>query len=222
MNNPTNTNVPLMCSPVAFGTLDIERAWKTPDGKFLVVATKEFSAGPVVAVFGAQTRQPVIGFMPPVNEALDIAMTRDGRYLAMGLGVYDGGAMWDGNLLIWDIQENRAWQVFTDIPGVMGCAFDPDTDVLTLLITPYLDFDTRDLGYQVVLQPAEWQSTGLRYRTLPGFERLTDQHLDDEFKKLIAGRDYAYHLIDAYRSRLPRMEEVDTNNLSLPQNKEHS
>ena len=209
MNNPPKPNAVLVSAPEAFRHLKAERAWKTPNGKYLIVGTEEFSVGPVVAVFDATSSQPVIGFMPPIREARDAAMSRDGRYLAFGLGVYDGGAMWEGNLLMWDTQDNRAWLVFDDISGVLACAFDPDTDALTLLCSPVIDIYTNELGFRLVLKPDEWQSTGLIASELPQRERLTDQLFDDATKAQYAGRDYAYYVIEACRAQLPRMEEVD-------------
>src|SRR6478735_1745828 len=57
----------------------------------------------------------------PVN---DVGFHPGGTSVVIGAGSYDGGYLFEGDLVVWDWQTPRGRRLFNNVPEVMRCRFD--------------------------------------------------------------------------------------------------
>ena len=74
----------------------------------------------------------------PVN---DLSFHPKEKIIALGIGRYDGGAYYEGELLLWNYETNELNSILSDNREVIKCAFSPNGDKLYFTLNP-----TDDLG----------------------------------------------------------------------------
>lgn len=77
----------------------------------------------------------------PVN---DLSFHPKEKIIALGIGRYDGGAYYEGELLIWYYETNMLNSILTDNREVIKCAFNQNGDKLSFTLNPTDDLDCPD------------------------------------------------------------------------------
>jgi len=70
----------------------------------------------------------------PVN---DVAFHPDGTMLAIGAGIYDGGFLFEGDLIIWDWRHAHASRPFKHVPEVVRCRYNAAGDQVEAWVRPW-------------------------------------------------------------------------------------
>ncbi|MFS8057020.1 hypothetical protein QD357_30085 [Rhizobium sp. BR 317] len=70
----------------------------------------------------------------PIN---DVSFHPFDPVIAVAAGSYDGGYLFEGELFLWDWQEDRSWPVARDVPEVESCSFSEDGKLLDILVRPW-------------------------------------------------------------------------------------
>ncbi|MGE8637423.1 MAG: hypothetical protein ACN6PR_02200 [Achromobacter sp.] len=73
-----------------------------------------------------------LGF--PVN---DVGFHPSGTSVVIGAGSYDGGYLFEGDLVVWDWQTPRGRRLFNNVPEVMRCRFDAAGDKIEAWVRPW-------------------------------------------------------------------------------------
>jgi hypothetical protein len=73
-----------------------------------------------------------LGF--PVN---DVGFHPSGTSVVIGAGSYDGGYLFEGDLVVWDWQTPRGSRPFNNVPEVMRCRFDAAGDKIEAWVRPW-------------------------------------------------------------------------------------
>jgi hypothetical protein len=73
------------------------------------------------------------GLKYPVN---DVAFHPTATIMALATGSYDGGAFFEGELLIWNYATNELQPVFTDHREALSCSFTDDGSTLRFTVSP--------------------------------------------------------------------------------------
>lgn len=77
----------------------------------------------------------------PVN---DLSFHPKEKTIALGVGRYDGGAYYEGELLLWNYETNELNSILTDNREVTKCAFSQNGDRLSFTVNPTDDLDCPD------------------------------------------------------------------------------
>lgn len=77
----------------------------------------------------------------PVN---DLSFHPKEKIIALGIGRYDGGAYYEGKLLLWNYETNELNSILTDKREVIKCAFSQNGDKLSFTLNPTDDLDCPD------------------------------------------------------------------------------
>lgn len=70
----------------------------------------------------------------PVN---DVGFHPAGKAVVIGAGSYDGGYLFEGDLVVWDWQTPRATRLFNNVPEVMRCRFNAAGDKIEAWVRPW-------------------------------------------------------------------------------------
>lgn len=70
----------------------------------------------------------------PIN---DVAFHPAQSVVAIGAGSYDGGYLFEGDLLVWDWRSGLSRRLFHNTPEVARCAFDPAGDGIEAWVRPW-------------------------------------------------------------------------------------
>ncbi|TXK46795.1 hypothetical protein FVR03_10220 [Pontibacter qinzhouensis] len=77
----------------------------------------------------------------PVN---DLSFHPKEKNIALGIGRYDGGAYYEGELLLWNYETNELNSILADNREVIKCSFSPNGDKLSFTLNPTDDLDCPD------------------------------------------------------------------------------
>ena len=77
----------------------------------------------------------------PVN---DLSFHPKEKIIALGIGRYDGGAYYEGELLLWNYETNELNSILTDNREVIKCAFSQNGEKLSFTLNPTDDLDCPD------------------------------------------------------------------------------
>ncbi|NMK48067.1 hypothetical protein [Achromobacter sp. Bel] len=70
----------------------------------------------------------------PVN---DVAFSPAGTSLAIGAGSYDGGFLFEGDLVVWDWQKPQGTRLFNNVPEVVRCRYNASGDQIEAWVRPW-------------------------------------------------------------------------------------
>jgi len=70
----------------------------------------------------------------PIN---DVGFHPAGTSVVIGAGSYDGGYLFEGDLVVWDWQRPRGRRLFNNVPEVMRCRFDVTGDKIEAWVRPW-------------------------------------------------------------------------------------
>lgn len=70
----------------------------------------------------------------PVN---DVAFHPAGTMLTIGAGSYDGGFLFEGDLVVWDWQKPHGIRLFKNVPEVVQCRYDAAGDQIEAWVRPW-------------------------------------------------------------------------------------
>lgn len=74
----------------------------------------------------------------PVN---DVAFHPAGTTVAIGGGSYDGGYLFEGELIVWDWRETHGVQLYNQVPEVVRCHYNAAGDQIEAWVRPWDDGD---------------------------------------------------------------------------------
>lgn len=74
----------------------------------------------------------------------DLAFHPTENIISLGIGSYDGGAYYEGELLLWNYKTNELNYILTDNREVTKCAFSKDGNKLVFTVNPTDDLDCPD------------------------------------------------------------------------------
>lgn len=77
----------------------------------------------------------------PVN---DLSFHPKEKIIALGIGRYDGGAYYEGELLLWNYETNELNSILADNREVINCAFSQNGDKISFTLNPTDDLDCPD------------------------------------------------------------------------------
>ena len=77
-------------------------------------------------------------------EINDLAFHPTQNIIALGIGSYDGGAYYEGELLFWNYKTNELNSILTDNREIIKCAFSKDGNKLIFTVNPTDDLDCPD------------------------------------------------------------------------------
>jgi hypothetical protein len=141
----------LVFTPTVRGSGRFTGAFASPDGAILAVASAFplLTNPPARAAYGGQRLRyrlalhrrgetaPFAWFDDlslPINA---VAFHPTDPVVAIGAGSYDGGWLFEGDLVFWDWTADRAWRPLTQTPEVARCAFDASGERLDVTIRPW-------------------------------------------------------------------------------------
>ncbi|WP_168879210.1 hypothetical protein [Rhizobium sp. P28RR-XV] len=141
----------IVYSPTIRGSGAISRAFTSPDGSMLAIAsTLPFLTNPPgrATYMGQRIHQrlalhhrgeasPFAVFdhlRLPINE---VSFHPFDPVIAVAAGSYDGGYMFEGELFLWDWQADRSWLAVKSVPEVERCSFSEDGKRLDILVRPW-------------------------------------------------------------------------------------
>lgn len=144
-------SVLLVFTPTVRGSGGFTGAFASPDGAVLAVASAFplLTNPPARAAYGGQWLRYRLalhrrGEPAPfaVFDGLSLPITAVAFHptdpvIAIGAGSYDGGWMFEGDLVFWDWTADRAWRPFTQTPEVARCAFDASGERLEVMVRPW-------------------------------------------------------------------------------------
>lgn len=70
----------------------------------------------------------------PVN---DVAFSPAGTTVAIGAGSYDGGYLFEGDLVVWNWHTQHAQRLFNDVPEVVRCRYNATGDQIEAWVRPW-------------------------------------------------------------------------------------
>ena len=70
----------------------------------------------------------------PVN---DVAFHPDGTMLAIGAGIYDGGFLFEGDLIVWDWRHAHTSRPFKHVPEVVRCRYNVAGNQVEAWVRPW-------------------------------------------------------------------------------------
>ena len=86
-----------------------------------------------------------ISFVDNLNYDInDLAFHPTESIIALGIGSYDGGAYYEGELLFWNYETNELNSILTDNREVIKCAFSKDGNKLIFTVNPTDDLNCPD------------------------------------------------------------------------------
>lgn len=141
----------LVFTPTVRGSGRFTGAFASPDGDILAIASAFplLTNPPARAAYGGQRLRyrlalhrrgetaPFAWFddLPlPINA---VAFHPTAPVVAIGAGSYDGGWLFEGDLVFWDWTADRAWRPLTQTPEVARCAFDASGEQLEMMVRPW-------------------------------------------------------------------------------------
>jgi hypothetical protein len=87
----------------------------------------------------------LISFVDNLNYDInDLAFHPTESIIALGIGSYDGGAYYEGELLFWNYETNELNSILTDNREVTKCTFSKDGNKLMFTVNPTDDLDCSD------------------------------------------------------------------------------
>lgn len=140
-----------LMDPTLHGTGRITRAFFNPTGDIAAVVS-EFPPlvnPPARTVYGGAALRYRVGLYRrgnPVPFAVfdeaclpinDLGFHPSQPRLVIGTGSYDGGYMFEGELLVWDWQSGQHRQPYADIPEVVRCRYDASGERIEAWVRPW-------------------------------------------------------------------------------------
>lgn len=148
-----------------------------------------------VSVYRAETAVRIAVFDGARHLINDLAFHPTRPWIAVATGSYDGGYSFEGELLIWDFEENVWWVVLSENREVRRCRFRHDGS-LQIEVPPFNDqehADAFDIAFRGVLTDlSPYRDLGLRRRDpdprVAGFAlgALDPERTDDVQEQLLA------------------------------------
>jgi len=119
----------------------------------------------------------------PIN---DVSFHPTKPLIAIAAGSYDGGWMFDGDLVFWDWQTGHFWRPFDQVPEVVRCDFSDTGDDLDLLVRPWdeewgcrgEEDDPFGHFYPLTIATSEIAGVTLELDTGPGLRDIDDYRTD--------------------------------------------
>lgn len=141
----------IISSPTVRGSGAISSAFVSPDGSMLaIISTFPLLTNPPgrASYMGQRIRQrlalhrrgqagPFVvfdGMCLPIN---DVSFHPFEPVIAVAGGSYDGGWLFEGELVFWDWQADRSWPAVSHLPEIERCQFSADGAQLEILVRPW-------------------------------------------------------------------------------------
>lgn len=141
----------IISSPTVRGGGQLTGAFASPDGRILAVASAFplLTNPPARAAYAGQHLRHRLALYRR-GEPVPFAWLDDLRWsvndvgfhptdpvIAIAAGSYDGGWVFEGDLVLWDWTADRAWRPMANTPEVVRCAFDESGQRLEALARPW-------------------------------------------------------------------------------------
>lgn len=141
----------MIADPPLRGSGKITGVFFAPAGEIAAVASEfPLLANPRArAAYGGQTLRyrvalyrrgspiPFAAFDQLLHPVNHIAFHPTQSVVAIGAGSYDGGSLFEGDLLVWDWRSGLSRRFFRNIPEVAHCAFTPSGDGIEAWVRPW-------------------------------------------------------------------------------------
>lgn len=167
----------LIASPGLVGAGRLTGAWRSLAGDVLAVASAFplLTAPPARASYAGQRlryrlalhrpgeRRPFASFDDLPHPVTAVAFHPVEPVVWIGAGEYDGGWMFEGDLVLWNWRDGSVRRPFSPLPEVAALAFEENGEALTVLVRPW-DETTDELddgddpfriAYRLTIRPAD-------------------------------------------------------------------